>query len=453
MTDMKSTKAMSILSKSAAGFADTIRMLAAQHEDYCIETRRKVHAYAETGGNEHQTSALIENELGKLGIKTERIPDARDGPGTGIIGTLDTGRPGKTLALRADIDALPVEEHPENLRRERHCVSANPGACHACGHDAHTAMLLGAAKVLAELHAMTKIPELRTTTESQAIPALQTTTEPQAAHELRGELTGKILFCFEKGEEVGLGVKGMVEAMQAKQADAVLALHVLSTLESGKINISPGPRMAGGRRIIMRVNGRGGHGSRPDHARNPTYAAAAIVANLPGALQQCVNPDSPVTVGITSIQAGVVENAFPDYADIKGTMRFFDMDEGTKASGVVRAVAENTAGMLGCTVDFDPAMDWQGAPVINDRATAERAAGAIAALGQAGALAECPPWYASESFSMYLDKIPGAIMFLGIKNDEFGSGAPHHNERFDIDESALQLGVAALAGFICAEMI
>ena len=394
--------------------SDTIRALIADNENYVINARRKVHALAETSGNEYKTSAFIADELTSLGFIVNKVTN------TGLIGILDTGKSGKTIALRADIDALPIAEHPFNLLGTRICVSENPGACHACGHDAHTAILLGAARVLAKIS---------------------------------DSLSGKILFCFEEGEEKGLGVKGMVKALKEHCIDAIWALHVLSTLESGKINVSPGPRMAGGRRILMTVNGKGGHGSRPDLSINPVYAAAAISVNLSGILQNQLSPDNPVTVGITSIQGGDAENIIPDHAIIKGTMRFFDFDAGEKAAEIVKTVTAGTAEMLGCTVDFDPAMEWRGLPVINDREVSGRATLAIASLGFGDELAECPPWYASESFSEYLVEFPGVLAFLGIKNDEFGSGAPHHNERFDIDESALALGVAATVSFAVADAI
>ena len=393
---------------------DRIRSLILDNEEYVIAARRQVHAYAETGGNEYKTSGFITQELKGLELSVEKVSN------TGLIGALDTGVPGKTLALRADIDALPVAEHPKNLLRKRVCVSADSGTCHACGHDAHTAMLLGAARVLTDL---------------------------------KGSLSGKFLFCFEEGEEVGLGVNGMIEALLGYGADMVWALHVLSTLETGKVNISPGPRMAGGRRIVMRVNGRGGHGSRPDLSVNPVYAAAAITTSLSGVLQNQVNPDKPVTVGITSIQGGASENVFPEYADIKGTIRFFDQDEGLRISEIVKKTARSAAEMLGCTVDFDPVTDWYGRSVINDRNVALRAERAITGLGYADMLADCPPWYASESFALYLAEFPGAIAFLGIKSDERGSGAPHHNEKFDVDESALVKGVAANVAFAAAEVL
>ena len=391
--------------------AAATRALIIKNEEYIIAARRKVHVFAETGGNEYKTSAFISDELSGLGLAVVKASN------TGLVGILDTGKPGKTLALRADIDALPIPEHPSNLKNVRTCVSSNRETCHACGHDAHTAMLLGAARVLTAM---------------------------------KDSLSGKLLFCFEEGEEVGLGVRGMLEALREHKADTVWALHVLATLETGKIDISPGPRMAGGRRIKMRVNGRGGHGSRPDLAVNPVYAASAIVTNLSGALQNTTNPDRPVTVSITSIQGGASENIIPDYADIKGTMRFFDSDEGTKASETLKTVAVNTAMMLKCTVDFDPVMEWRGLPVANDRGVAQEAADAVAQLGFGEALTNCPPWYASESFANYLAEYPGAIAFLGIKNDDLGSGAPHHNEKFDIDESALVHGLAANVGFAFA---
>ena len=393
---------------------DVIRRLIDENADYVIAARRRVHAFAETGGNEHRTSAFIAQELAGLGLAVEKVSN------TGLMGILDTGRPGRTLALRADIDALPITENPLNLKNTRICVSENPGACHACGHDAHTAMLLGAARILTYI---------------------------------KDSLNGKLLFCFEEGEEVGLGVKKMIEALRGQKADMVWAVHVLSTLETGKFNVSHGPRMAGGRRIVMRVTGRGGHGSRPDLSVNPVYAAAAITTNLSGVLQNRVNPDKPVTVGITSIQGGASENVFPDFADIKGTIRFFDQDEGRRIADIVKKTARDVAEMLGCSVDFDPVTDWYGQSVINDREVSLRAENTITKLGYSDILAECPPWYASESFALYLAEFPGALAFLGIKNDELGTGAPHHNEKFDVDESALANGVAATVAFAAADVL
>ena len=395
-----------------SGIASKIRELVAQYDDYVIAARRRVHVFAEISGKEYKTSDFIENELMSIGLSVEKVSN------TGLIGVLDTGLPGSTIALRADIDALPISEHQFNLSRERICISENENTCHACGHDAHTAMLIGAAKVLSML---------------------------------KGLISGKVLFCFEEGEEMGLGVKPMLNALSKRHIDSVLATHVLSTLEAGKINVSPGPRMAGGRRILMRINGKGGHGSRPDLSINPVYAAAAITTNITGALQNVIDPDNPVTVGITSIQGGSAENIFPDYADIKGTLRFFDFEEGLKVAQTIRVVAKNTAEMLGCFVEFDPAMDWHGLPVINDSTVSQRAAGALSLLGYYDALAHSPPWYGAESFSSYLAKYPGALMFLGIKNDNYGSGAPHHNEMFDVDESVLALGVAAMSGYVVYE--
>jgi len=394
--------------------SDAVRTLITENEDYVIAARRKVHTFAETGGNEHKTSAFIADELTRLGITVVKVST------TGLIGILDTEKPGRTLALRADIDALDIHEHPSNLKQLKVCISANPATCHACGHDAHTAMLLGTARVLSAL---------------------------------KDSLSGKFLFCFEEGEESGLGLRSMLKALSEYQIDAVWALHVLSSLESGNIDISPGPRMAGAGKICMRVNGKSGHGSRPDMALNPVYAAAAITSNLPGALQSISNPDNPVTVSITSICGGMSDNIIPDYADIKGTIRFFDSDEGSKVSKTVMAVAENISKMLGCTIEFDRVMNWNGSPVINDRAVSEYATNAFLKLGFQKALTHCLPWYASESFAYYLNKYPGALAFLGIKNDKHGSGAPHHNERFDIDESALVTGLAANIAFALSDIL
>ena len=390
---------------------ERIQDLARQLADYTVGCRRTVHTYAEIGGKEYQTAALVRSVLDELALPWQPIAE------TGTLAVLDTGRPGPCVALRADLDALPVPEHPENLAGPRCCVSANPATSHACGHDAHTAMLLAAAKALCAE---------------------------------RDTLIGKVLFCFEPGEENGIGSRPMLAAMAAHPVDTCWAIHVYAALDSGKICLDDGPRMAGAAGIDLTVHGRGGHGSRPDLSVNPVFCAAAILNNVAAAWVNQIPAGQTVTLGVTQIHGGETYNVIPETAFIGGSMRFFDRSAGEKGVQVFKTAAEHTAALHGCTVEFSPRFNVVCAPVRNDPHYAALARAAAAQVLPAGAVASCEPWYASESYSRYCAAYPSVMAHLGIRNPAAGSGAEHHNERFDVDESVLPLGVAATLAYVAA---
>ena len=373
-------------------------------EPSVIGWRRLIHRYAEPSTAEHRTAALVEQEAARLGLPV------LDGGLASRIAVLDTGRPGKTVLLRADMDALPVPENPENLKGPRCVLSENPGYSHACGHDAHTAMLLGAMELLCGL---------------------------------RQELTGKILFCFESDEESGTGWPKLMPVLDGLGIDRCFAIHVLSSLETGKISIQPGGRMSGMVAVDAEFVGRGGHGSRPDLSVNPVFAAAAALSNLAVASANRIDPGQTLTLGITAIQGGSVFNVIPDRARILGTMRYFNREIGQIALEMEKSVFDHTAAMYGCTVEYAPRNRIYLEPVVNEAVSVRMARANIP--GQW--LENCDPWYASETFSVYMNRWPGAMAFLGVKNEEVGSGAEHHNERFDVDEAALWRGVVCYAGF------
>ncbi len=375
-----------------------------------IGHRRTIHRLAELGGKEYKTRDYVLEKVRHLGLPYEMVTE------TAVLVTLDTGRPGPHIALRADMDALPLREHPENLKGPRVCVSEQENTCHACGHDAHTAMLLGSMEVLCSC---------------------------------RDSLNGVVYFCFEAGEEVGTSVRQMMEALGRRKVDTVWALHVYAALDAGKIGIRPGPCMAGFAGIDITVQGKGGHGSRPDLSVNPVFAAASIVANLPGVFVNQLNVEKTVTFGVTSIQGGQTYNVFPETAQIRGSMRFFDREEGHKASDLVKKTAEHVAAIHNCTVTFGRVMQNVGTPVVNDPRYAQVARKTARELfGDAAVPEEFPLWYASESFSNYCREYPGVLTLLGIRNPAVGSGAEHHNEHFDIDESAMDMGVRATVGYV-----
>lgn len=388
-----------------------IREAAQRFNDYVISCRRTVHHLAETGGTEVKTSAFILSQIKEVGLPYEKVAD------TGLIATLDTGSPGPHIVLRADIDALPVHEEPNNLAGPRICVSDNPATCHACGHDAHTAMLLGA---------------------MQALVAC------------REKLTGVIYFCFEEGEENDTGWPGMIEALSRRHVDTCWGIHVYAGLDSGKICVAPGPRMSGYGEVDIKVIGKGGHGSRPDMAYNPVFCAAAILTNAATTWVNQVTAGKTVTLGITSIQGGEVSNVIPDTARIIGTLRFFDRDEGEKAFALLKSVAEHTAAMNRCRVEFGPTFKVLGDPLINDAHYGELASRALQEVLPEGAVVPLEPWYASETFAFYRRHYPGVFAHLGINNPAYGSGAPHHNGFFDVDENVLVLGLLATLKYVAA---
>ncbi|NLD18557.1 MAG: amidohydrolase, partial [Tissierellia bacterium] len=363
-------------------------------------------------GHEYETSKFLKAEVEKLGLPIEEVP------GTGFIATLDTGRPGKTVAIRSDIDALAMPESEENLKGKKKYISKNEGVCHSCGHDAHMSMALTTAKILTEL---------------------------------KDELTGKVLFLFEEGEEAGTGIAAMIEGIKDKGIDAVWGMHVTSFMPSGTINVEPGPRMAGATGINFDIIGRGGHGSRPDLSINPVFAAANVLTALGSAWPNRLDVEETVTLGITMVNGGTARNIIPDRINIGGSLRFFNVEEGKKAIEVLMHTVENTAKAHYCDVEFlyDMPVNFKvGAPVINDEGLSEIAEEALKDILPEGAVTRGTKWFASESFRRYAEVAPSLLAFLGMQNEEVGSGAEHHNVHFDVDEEAMKMGVISTVKFV-----
>lgn len=387
---------------------ETIKQKAYELSDYMVEKRRYFHVHAEETANEFETSKYLKAEVTRLGLSVVDVPDS-----TGFIAIFDTGKPGKTLVLRTDIDALLMTEDPENLKGPRECVSENPNAFHGCGHDAHMAMQLGNIRLLTSL---------------------------------KDQLKGKILFCFEEGEERGTGILQMMKALEDFPIDAVYGTHVTSFMPTGTVCVDPGPRMAGAGGLDFSVVGRGGHGSRPDLSINPIFAVAQIINSYPTAWVNQLDVTKTVTLAVTKISGGTTGNIIPDEVSVLGTLRFFDMEEGAKAHGIVTRFTNAIAEINNCTIKYGPQHKVKGGPVINDPS--------LSAIAQQGikeimpeALVHGYEWYASESFRVYGDKYPALFAFVGIGNKDVGSGAEHHNAKFDVDEASLKFGVIAASKF------
>lgn len=371
--------------------------------DYVIKMRRYFHEYPELSGKEFNTSKVLQEEVRKCGLEVFLVPTI------GFYAVLDTHRPGKTIGLRSDIDALPIQEQSYNLVRKRECISKHDGVMHACGHDGHMAVLLGAIKVLSEM---------------------------------KGALSGKLVFIFEEAEEVGGGIDAMIHALKPLNLNAVYGTHLASFMDTGTICIDAGPRMAGSVTVGMNVIGKSGHGSRPDLSINPVFAAAQIINALSSAWVNRLDVGKTVTLGLTQVQGGTANNVIPDSVFIGGTLRYFDEEAGVKAMSILKEVSELTAQAHRCRVEFGKQTYIATRPVINDRLLSKQQTEVLKEV-YPSAIVHDITWYASESFNRYRELAPSLFAFVGMANEDFGSGAEHHNDYFDIDENALEYALVS----------
>ncbi len=373
-----------------------------------IAIRKYLHEHPELSSKEYETVKFLKKEIAKLDVQIEDVPNS-----TGFTVLLDTGREGKTLGIRTDIDALPVQESEENLAGPRKYSSKNPGVMHACGHDGHMAIVLSTMKIISEM---------------------------------KEKLSGKIYFIFEEGEEIGSGIDAMIQHLRGKEIDAIYGNHLAAFLDSGKIGIDPGPCMAGAVFVDFTVKGKGGHGARPDLSINPIFAAANVLTGLTNAWANQIDVTKTVTLGLTQIHGGFANNVIPEEVKIGGSLRFYDMDEGEKALEIVKNVASHTAKAHHCTVAFSDEFRVAAMPVVNDEKLSEIAQTGIEEM-MPGSIVHDVEWFASESFNKYAKISPTLFAFIGIRNEVFGSGAEHHNDQFDVDEQALINGVMATTKF------
>lgn len=383
--------------------------LAKEIEDYVITIRRDLHMHPEISMEEERTIKVVTKELEKMGISYEVIPYG------GVIGIIEGKKPGKSIILRSDLDALPMEEAPNNLSQEKVVVSKYKGAAHMCGHDGHTAMLLGAAKILAAQ---------------------------------KSELKGKIILAFEQGEENGKGIYRLLKRLVEIGADGVWGIHLKNDIPSGKISVDAGPRMSGAFPFKVLIRGKSGHGSRPDLASSPIDCFMDFYHDLQTARMRKLNPFEPITYSIGSIHGGSSSNIIPDELTFSGTARFLHEEQGEKALQQFIRLLEEACRKNNCTFEFieDPALFPLF--VYNEKKCSEIAQKAIrAALGE-DALITYDAWMASEPFGFYQKYFPGVFAFLGIQNLEKGTGAEHHNSHFDIDEDALKIGVTATVQYV-----
>ena len=385
--------------------------LAKAIQPYVVEMRRYFHEHPELSNFEDKTIERIGEELTKMGIPYEEVPHG------GLIGYIEGTKPGKgkTVLLRADVDALPVMENPKNLSCDRVCVSQNPGVMHACGHDGHISILLGAAKILSE-------------------------------H--KDEIAGRIVLFFERAEENGGGMPQMLAYLDQHgiTADTCYGTHLFAMLESGKVALNTGNTMSTAMGFNVTIHGKGGHGSRPDQANSPIDCFVAIYNALQAGRLTKVTPFKPLTFSVGQLQAGAVGNVIPNDLFFAGSVRLFDRDEvGIPFRDFLKETCEKIAAAYDCTVTFNQLSD-PAYPVYNDPECA-RFAQKVVGAELPDAVCEVEPWMASESFSRLQKLFPGVFALVGVSNPEKGTGAAHHNECFDLDEDVFPLAVTGAVSY------
>ena len=373
-------------------------------EGQIVATRRRIHANPELAFQEHRTAALVAEELKRLGIMVETGVG-----GTGVLGILEGASGGHVVALRADMDALPVNE-----QTGLGFASKNIGVMHACGHDSHVAMLLGAARILAN-------------------------------H--RDNLRGTVKFLFQPAEEAaekGGGAKPMIEAgvLENPKVDYVFGLHVFSNFPSRTFALRSGPIMAASSTFRIRVLGRGGHGSAPHQTIDPIFVAAQLITALQGIRSRMVDPVEPSVVSVCSIHSGTRNNIIPDDAVLEGTMRTVDEATRKRVTSLIRGISHSVCKTFGarCEVEIDDAY-----PVTANNPAVEAKVFRLLSNIPGAKTIEVPPLLVAEDFSFFLRKVRGTYYFLGTRNESKGCASPNHSSRFNVDEDVLKYGAASLA--------
>jgi len=383
-----------------------IRQLADAVFPDVVQWRRTIHRYPELAREEHETAALVAATLRDLGLDVETGIY-----GTGVLGTLRGGKDGPTVLLRADMDALPIREDTGLGFASKH-----DGRMHACGHDAHTASLLGAASILARL---------------------------------KEEVRGEVRFCFQPSEEViPGGAKFMIEEGVLGGADDgvdfVLGQHVRPDLPAGTIGVRPGAFMASADEVHVTVRGEGGHAAAPHElTADATYTASQIVVGLQSVCSRHAPPGVPSILTIGRLIADGATNVIPETARLEGTFRTMDEDWRQRAHELIRRVIERTAEAHGATAAVDIRVGYPA--LINDPDVAERVREAAVAYAGPAQTIDLDPWYAGEDFAYFLQERPGTFFTLGVGNEARGITHGLHTPRFDIDEEALRNGAGFMA--------
>ena len=387
---------------------DRIRQLADDGFDETVRLRRAIHRRPELAFHEHETAALIAETLRDIGIEPQTgIAE------TGVVAHVEGARPGPTVALRADIDALPITE-----ATGLDFVSETEGQMHACGHDAHTAMLLGAARVL---------------------------------HAVRDDLAGTVRLVFQPSEEKAPGgasvmiEEGVLGAMGGHgPVERIFGQHVFPELPSGTLGVRGGTFMASADELYLTVRGKGGHAAAPDVLVDSVLVQAHVLTALQAVISRNRPPGVPSILSFGRVQADGATNVIPDKVTLAGTFRSMDEDWRFRAHDLIRRTCEHTAQALGATCEVEIVA---GYPVLrNDESAAALVRETAVAYVGEDRVVDLPMWYASEDFAYYTQEVPGCFSVLGVGNEAEGITHGLHTPRMTVDEEAMRTG----AGFLAA---
>ncbi len=378
-------------------------------QEELVKMRRELHQIPELGGNLPETRAYVEAKLNELGI-----PFVENETDSGLIATIRGGKEGKTIALRADMDALPIKE-----ANEVDYISRHEGCMHACGHDTHMTMLLGAAKIL---------------------------------NEYKDQIPGTVRLFFQTDEEGSKGAQRICAEGAMDGVDAVFGIHigtiVSKDIKAGTVICVPGCCMASFDKFVIKVKGIGCHGSTPEKGVDPVNIAAHIIINLQEIIAREIPAVKPSVLTIGHVEAGFAYNVIPSEVLIEGTIRALEEDVRQELAKRIGEIAKATAETFRGETEYE--MIWGAPPVTNDAGMAELAAdcardvvGDDMVIGHLDA-----PNMGGEDFAYYLEKAPGAFMFLSSSNPQKHTDVPHHNPRFNVDEDVFWIGSAVFVRIV-----
>lgn len=371
--------------------------------EYTQSLRRDFHMHPEIGFKEVRTAGIVARELTSLGLEVHTGITK-----TGVVALLEGAKPGPLIALRFDMDALPVSEETGAAY-----ASQNPGVMHACGHDGHIAIGLTVAKIL---------------------------------HSHRSELAGSLKLIFQPAEEGMGGAEGMIAegVLDNPKPEAALGLHLWNEKPLGWIGISNGPSMAGAEIFNIKVRGKGGHGAAPHLAADPVLATAQIITTLQSVVARNIAPLQAAVVSVCTIHGGEAFNVIPQEVQLAGTIRTFEPSVREKVLERFEIIVYGLAETMGCRAEVE--LKRLTPAVINDAAIAARAQKITRQILPESTL-ETANYITmgSEDFAFMMEKVPGCFIFIGSANEEKGLDASHHHPRFDFDEQALPRGAALMA--------
>jgi amidohydrolase len=370
-----------------------------------VAMRRDLHEHPELAFEEVRTSSIVAQRLQTMGLEVQ-TGIAK----TGVVGLLRGGasKPGaKTIAIRADMDALPIHELNEMDYR-----STIDGKMHACGHDGHTSILLAVADIL---------------------------------HKRRAELSGNVKFVFQPAEERIGGAEPMIKEGAMQGVDGIIGLHLISDYPLGRVGVRAGPIFASADRFILTVKGKGGHAAMPETTVDPIVISAYIVTALQTLISRETSPFSPAVITIGIIQAGTAFNIIPESAEMHGTMRAFSAQHRSKLARRISEIAQGIATAMGGSCEIEVIDGCP--PCVNDSTVTEIVHNAaVATVGEKEVdNSEEVMTTGSDDMACFLQAVPGCYFIVGAKNEQKGANYPHHHPRFNIDEDALPIGVEVLS--------